>query len=126
MKTTNEELARAWVAKLRDPAVEQTKHALRVDNKLCALGALCDAAVDLGMGEWVQHSGWFVYQSKNGERSAQNWITDDLKRAFPQRDGRGYGLSVTYRDRLRQVYILNDSVGLPFSEIADLVEAEYL
>lgn len=122
MTVTQAELVTKWVEKLRKPGAKQAVGVLRSSSGArCALGHLCDAAKDLGMGDWTQtgQASW-VFESE-GQRGEVNYPPSPVMSLFEDK-----GVPLTYEGRTRWVYSLNDSVRLPLNTIADLLEAEYL
>lgn len=123
MQTSNRELALKWVEVLRRPETNQTRHQLKsITGAVCALGALCQAAVELGMGRW-DADGRSVYVSNDGERSPENYPTTDLSTAFGNPED--CNILVPFDGAPMDVYRLNDSLNLTLPQIADLIEKGY-
>lgn len=123
MKTTDPELAQKWVDVMRAPGTRQTFRWLRrYDGSVCALGALCEAAVQLGRGTWVEAHGTWYYRSNEGDRSHANYPTPSLTDVFSP-NGQ---INVTLHGVVEPVFKLNDTRRMSLPQIADLVEKEYL
>lgn len=113
----NRAVIRRWVDALRSGAYHQGRKRLYrpVDNTYCCLGVLCDLhRQDVG-GEWVVTAGMqdarYFGNSVRLPGEVRAWA--GLKYA---------ALLMPYRSLI----VLNDSVGLTFTEIADLIEAQFL
>lgn len=125
----NQEIKAQWVAALRSGEYEQGQLSLRNGNKYCCLGVLCDIAVkplrldvrkaDCGLGDCESHR---TYRYDGAEaflpKSVMDWAgIGDPKGFLPEPmlyDG----------DLLSSLFSLNDS-GMPFSEIADIIEEKF-
>lgn len=124
MKAQNPELVREWVAQLRDPNTKQARSVLRDQSgAVCALGALCNAAETLGLGEWVQYGSRWLFEV-NGDEGYTNYPPDALMVQVTTTANDGVPLQ--YQGRERFVYSLNDRDRLPLPVIADLIEGQYL
>lgn len=123
MKAQNPELVREWVAQLRDPNTQQARSVLRnQDGAVCALGALCNAAEKLKLGNWVPYGGMWLFEM-DGEKGATNYPPTSLMLQVAPKD---QGVPLQYEGKERFVYSLNDSTRLPLPVIADLIEEQYL
>lgn len=123
----NRENIAKWVAALRSGEYEQGRAALRRGNDFCCLGVACDIS---GVGEWEDMRtgvGMFFYRTEKGSRignsatlpaAVSRWLGIDTDNPKLK-----YGLT---GPSSLPASVLNDSHKLPFSEIADLIEAAYL
>lgn len=114
-----------WVYELRSGKYEQTTDALRIGNSFCVLGVLCDMfAKATGRARWVHPpeggSAIFVAddQTDCGEppRVVCEWA------GWLDTEDHGW---VDYNPVVagKPLSIWNDADGLPFAELADLIEA---
>jgi hypothetical protein len=117
----NKEHFREWVAALRSGKYEQGGLALgRVDNTFCCLGVACEVAgVPRAPGGKGKDCATYYYGEEGNSGSlpleAQKWLGIHTNNPF-----------VRHLGRERQLFILNDRVGLSFSQIADCIEQTYL
>lgn len=125
MAVTREELVAKWVEKLRDPDAQQGFHLLRAESGArCALGFLCDAAGDLGLGSWSKVDEAWLFVDDQGDEGFFNYPNRTITRLFDASSRQD--IIITENGVKRNVFSLNDSRRMPLEEIADLVEAEYL
>lgn len=105
----NKEIKEKWVAALKSGDYEQGKYALRKNNKYCCLGVLCDIySKEIGV-EWEGQ--WIEGENKTLPIEISTWC-----------DIEPINIEVDY-DTLKQYLTeLNDTVKLPFREIADVIE----
>jgi len=117
MKRTNAE-ERKLIEALRSDHYEQGKDALRIGAKFCCLGVYCDISPT---GKWSQPTGEDFLFTIKGESSESvlprllqrrlNWSSDSGTLILESRGG----------DVITLAH-LNDN-GMPFSQIADIIEA---
>lgn len=135
---------RIWVEALRSGQYRQTHSVLsRISPEVdpfdphghygpdarlyCALGVLCDVS---GVGEWVAWHGreghLFGYMTYGQTPDLPSLYSPSrLVRAwlgYPP----GERIRVPWAGGMSDVSVLNDSAQLPFSQIADILEEEYL
>ncbi len=60
------DLQTKWLAALRDGSHEQGQQALRIDNKFCCLGVLCDVYDNSAWVEYDSEHKRFAYQEHGG------------------------------------------------------------
>lgn len=106
-----------WLKALRSGKYQQGKGELRSrDNKFCCLGVLCDLyAEDHGI-EWdTLPGGFFTFMDHTGllPREVKNWA------GFKFPDGGGLVIGT-----IRNTIVEHNDAGVPFSELADLIEEQ--
>lgn len=109
----NPEIKERWIAALRSGEYKQTIGNLRVKDKFCCLGVLCDLAAKDGIGEWQEN--------KNSNRFFSTPLFAASK-LLPSTIVSWAGLNsprVLIDDS--SLVSLNDQ-GASFSEIADIIE----
>lgn len=135
----NLELIREWVDALRSGKYEQGRLALRSkDDKYCCLGVLCDIAKSKVGLDWNFHNDKY-YIGEDGAVDTSSiilpvsivnflgigaghlGITIDVERLLPH-------LRVGIPSNIKVVYLieLNDYYKFPFTQIADILEQQYL
>lgn len=116
----NQEIKKKWVEALRSGDYKQTTGYLKRDNCFCALGVLCDLYIkEQSLCEWTDSycgKGYLAIQKKNDpySRSIAALISCIVDWA---------GCSADPKVNGEYISRLNDT-GIPFSKIADLIEAE--
>lgn len=99
----DQEIKKLWIDALRSGEYNQGEGALRTnDNRFCCLGVLCDIAAVNEKWAWDGEFRWAL------PREVQKWA--EINSAYP----------VTSQGALG---CLNDD-GMPFIDIADLIEAQ--
>lgn len=135
----NLELIREWVDALRSGKYEQGRLALRSkDDKYCCLGVLCDVAKNkLGL-EWMLLDGKFRYDiGKNEMTSSSIVLPLDVRNLLDTGIGGHTGLPIDATKLSPELGIpsdiktltamdLNDEYKLSFTQIADILEQQYL
>lgn len=133
----DKELARAWVAELRNPERKQVRARLRSDDGMCCLGVLCDV---IDPTKWVRNA------SVIGDEQFSSWDWEGAAGTLPESVGaRITGMEVPSRfdpdiPDLMALSVqvraygapdneyasgLNDVHNFTFSEIADVVEVVF-
>lgn len=121
----NTENIEKWVDALRSGEYSQDAENLRTDAGYCCMGVASDVS---GCGTWKRNDNgqwWFTNGDEKEDAypalSVVDWLglTDE-----DDKDSRV--LHVHYEGEYRELASLNDSEGLSFAEIADLIEAEWL
>lgn len=122
----NPDVKAKWVEALRSGEYKQGKGQMhnREENSYCCLGVLCDLAVKSGAWVIVENDGpsYVMYDGLGGSLppSVEQWAglgTSDPALAPADRDEE----DPDGEEYWQEASILNDS-GLPFSQIADLIE----
>lgn len=107
----NQEIKAKWVAALRSGKYPQGKEFLNNGGKFCCLGVLCEIAIDEGL-------------PVNKDMTSVEVHYDDRLSTLPRSvctwAGLGNDLPSAGRESLSS---LNDN-GMPFTEIADIIERE--
>lgn len=111
------EIKAAWIAALRSGEYEQVASALRVKDRFCCLGVLCDLASKQGVGEWLDTDKAFIADTGDSK-------TDYLPYAIQEWAGLSDGDPLVVGGSLAEH---NDGTGSvehahTFTEIADLIE----
>lgn len=125
--TMNPEIKKAWVEKLRDPNIKQTKgvlHSVRGgQEKFCCLGVLCTLAAEAGVVEAKrQEAGILVrYGPPGGVFGYEDNVLPDVVSRWAGLDGHQ---SPTLPVSGHALAVMNDR-GIRFSVIADLIEREF-
>lgn len=136
----NLELIREWVEALRSGKYEQGRLALRsIDNKYCPLGVLCDIAKDRLSLEWMLLNGKFRYDIGKNEMTSSSIILPlnvrDLLLGTNMGGHCGLPIDVTKLSselgipsdiKTLTVMDLNDEYKLSHTQIADILEQQYL
>ena len=135
MNTVNKELVKKWVEALRSGKYKQGRKALRNKNdEFCCLGVLCDISKkDLGIDWEPEESGIYVMEKNGGLLPDRVWeyigrkATTDYKvqisitnPKLPDFIAKNYPSGYLY------LVTLNDTYGLSFEQIADIIEEEFL
>lgn len=112
----NEEIKAKWVAALRSGKYKQAKWALNLHNGFCCLGVLCDIYSETENVPWQREE----------KRSCMLDMISSLPVPVQEWAGgiTGAGL-LPFRDRNNRSILLtnlNDTDGLNFSQIADVIE----
>lgn len=105
----NADTKEKWVAALRSGQYQQAQGMLRLDDKFCCLGVLCDVAgADNAAagGRWTP-TGCYTYQGESEEA------------VLP--DGLRFRLGLSPDDEIA-LFNMNDD-GVSFEDIADFIEA---
>ena len=103
-----------WLEALRSGEYKQGQEHLRSDAGYCGLGVLCDVHAKENGGEWEGISGdRYRYLQATAVLPSEVIEWASLDNVLPK---------VTYHEVETPLSILNDS-GMPFSEIADYIEA---
>lgn len=120
---TNTAVIQKWVKALRSGEYKQTNGTLRDQDGFCCLGVLCEVAVKEGViapAVINQHDEYVYAETATSVLPEEVWEWAGLEGSSPQsnftegaEDGWAY-------------YELNDTVGLTFEEIADILEGQYL
>lgn len=136
--TINKELVKQWVEALRSDKYEQGKKALRSkDDKFCCLGVLCDISKTHLNIDWEpeeEREDFKIYvMDKNGG------VLPDKVWEYLGKEAVDYKVQITttnskiptfitesYPFSLIYLITLNDRYKLSFSEIADIIEEEFL
>lgn len=140
-----------WLAELRSTTVPQAKGYLNCKDGMCCLGVLCDLAARQGLGSWNTDT---IYDEESGESALLEYsyfgadegdyevppeeigtwagftpfeTTNPVVKITPETKER-YSIRSVNIDKSDGSYStdlasLNDA-GMPFSEIADLIEAQ--
>lgn len=122
MKT---EIRDKWVEALRSEEYGQGFNSLlRENDKFCCLGVLCSLAAGAGVvNEEQSQRGHYYYDGDSAflPTSVMQWAgleTSDGRLVNPVPSGHPGG------DSAQSLTVLNDS-GIPFKEIADVIEAQF-
>lgn len=117
------EVAEQWVAALRSGRYEQGSHWLNRGGKFCCLGVLCEIKPRISKGACSHDADAVIYEGCTGNlpSSVMRWSGMKSDMGY-----RGDEADMGYRgdEGLPALYELNDR-GVPFSEIADVIEAEW-
>lgn len=110
----NPEIKAQWLTALRSGEYVQGTGGLRsTGDEFCCLGVLCDLAAKVGVAEWEQDSYRLLYDMDGTSailpESVQKWAGVSSHGDY----GDGYLASD------------NDSRGLSFSQIADIIEENF-
>ncbi len=100
----NQEVKKEWVAALRSGHYEQGRHSLRIGNKFCCLGVLCDIS---GQAKW---------RKPHDDGTMFAYI--DQMASLPEEVLNWSGFLAGRQNRLMD---LNDA-GVSFAKIADYIE----
>ena|ERR1700733_178638 len=123
---------RTWVAVLRSGKYNRGTYKLKQSDSVgnetyCCLGVWCDifrGRTNLNWKSWNNINNiplnpeWSISHS-----IGSNYSTVPSKLSFGIFDG---SINVNYKGEVTSIMYLNDSLQLPFSEIADAIEATYL
>jgi len=113
-------IRRKWTAALRSRKYRKGKGGLRVDNAFCCLGVLCELyRKDTGKGEWIEALGGksFLFETGILPTAVSTWAgLKGMDREDPLLKSKGINLS-TLNDGET-----NNSRGLSFAKIADLID----
>lgn len=140
MNTVNKELVKKWVEALRSGKYKQGRKALRNKNdEFCCLGVLCDISKkDLGIDWEPEENGEFeafeaYVMEKNGG------VLPDRVWEYIGREATDYKVQISITNPKLPDFIaknypsgdlylatLNDTYGLSFEQIADIIEEEFL
>lgn len=123
MTKMNPDIKARWVAALRAGDYKQGRGYLRVNDKFCCLGVLCDVyAKDQG-SEWRRPADCEVYRAPTGRNTI---MLPDAVAAWAGLDSQDPLVPVRRRDATREeltaLSVLNDS-RRSFKTIANLIEA---
>lgn len=117
----NDEVKQLWVAALRSGKYEQTHNRLRVNDKYCCLGVLCEVAIKQGLDlDRVQSS-----------TDSATWLYDGYDGYLPPKvldwaglPDRNPEVEIKVGDNYRtSLADANDNLEYDFNQIADLIEA---
>lgn len=130
----NPDIKANWITSLTNGEYHQGTGELRtVKDEYCCLGVLCDLAVKAGIAEWeyTTASGWLVIPK--GSNSEQASMLDVGGAIIPRFIREWADLDdanpTVYRDQNDEVMALsqaNDSLELPFTEIARMIRESEL
>lgn len=133
MTEPNKERLREWVKALRSGEYKQTSSTLRRDDgSCCCLGVACDLALknDWVRGKWQSETFRCQFTDESGRIEMSN-LPATVADAF----GIGRDPLFTLKNPIldysvgeeivRSATYLNDVLGLPFDQIADVIEANY-
>lgn len=120
----NPEIKAQWLSALRSGEYEQGRGQLKNDGKYCCLGVLCDLAEKAGVvrSELELATGDTAFGADDEFRDG-----NPSSSALPQSVQEWAGLhaevpSVVFADDYEPLPYLNDSCGLNFTRLADLIE----
>lgn len=106
----NKEIKKKWIAALRSGKYKKTTGTLRTrDNRFCALGVLCDV---IGPSKWHSQGPFYKWGTQMSTLS-----TEGMKLA-----GVDHPMVRLGSESGENILALNDSKGLSFLEIADIIE----
>ncbi len=114
----NDEVRAKWLTALRSGEYKQGKRVLRQNDKLCCLGVLCDLAVKEGIIPLP------TILSDEDDNEYDLYYYDNEPTHLPYKVMRWAGIS-SNDPRVGGIELtrLNDLLGLPFTEIANRIEA---
>ncbi len=115
----NPEIKAQWVSALRSGNYAQGRNALRSGDKYCCLGVLCELAVEAGVvvRRPSKTSAGYAYDNEAGYLPVNVREWSGVESSSP------IVMPLDTDDVPTYLSSLND-VGRPFSEIADLIEAQ--
>lgn len=119
----NREVVEKWVAALRSMEYRQARKRLRIEDRYCGLGVLCELHRREFGGEWVPAEttadGETAYLYRGGRfqppPAVLEWVDENVGRKTIVIDGAPYTLAE-----------LNDLLHMNFNDIADLIERRWL
>ncbi len=121
----NKQIIEKWIAALRSGEYQQGTTGLKDKNNYCCLGVLCDL--------YVKETGKARWEENTPELMSEAFIslTSEETEFLPLEVVKWSGLEkedpyVFYKDGYNSLVILNDVEKLSFTEIANLIEKEYL
>jgi len=117
MPKMNPEIKALWVKALRSGDYAQTDGCLRNEHGYCCLGVLSDVCRPITGGEWAADksgSNMFTMFSECSLLPVPVMNTAGLTEAHPL---------VLFDGQETPLAVINDKVRLPFTAIADLIEA---
>ena len=123
------EIKDKWVAALRSGEYQQAYGRLRDDNSFCCLGVLCDIS---GLGKWVNESGSWHYSITGCykyRRALPGFLCKEFEIASSAAKLKEQVVKKESLGKLAHLVVgnslsgLNDA-GVPFKEIADIIEKD--
>ena len=129
----NPEIKQQWLSALRSGEYKQTQQSLRQNDSFCCMGVLCDILKSRVQGKWEED--FFISISGTTEEVPTPDIDfiagTTINSLSISREMLEKHLSPKDRNSLhpqKDMYYLsdlNDSVGLSFTQIADIIEAYF-
>lgn len=116
----NPEVKKQWLEALRSGEYKQGKEYLRNGDQYCCLGVLCDLHSKETGTPW----------SEVLDHDEQNVFRYESSASIPQSkviEWSGFdpnNVKIKYKNMSYNIMFLNDSRGLSFSQLADLIEAQ--
>ena len=106
----NNAAVKKWIDALRSGEYKQCAGQLRLEDKHCVLGVLCDLHAKETSDEWKTFDGDYTYQSytEDAPPLVEIWIGDELMKSLHSQVG---------------IMDCNDS-GMSFEQLADVIERE--
>jgi hypothetical protein len=113
----NYEVMKQWTEALRSGNYKQGKRRLRLNDKFCCLGVLCDIS---GLGEWKDRRGGFGLE-KEPAYYLQSYSTlpDEVM------EWAGMENQCGLIEGFASLGTLNDLVGYSFEDIANIIEESW-
>lgn len=111
----NPEVKRLWLSALRGGKYKQGQGKLRMDDKYCCLGVLCELAFDQGVVKRRKYGGVFLYGKGNAKEILPSEVADWA-------DVEINPTVVFDADEVVKITELNDDWEYDFNKIADIIE----
>jgi len=121
----NQNILQRWVSALRSGDYKQGTHRLRsADNKYCCLGVLGDIYAKENKKRWRKSNNDL---DEYGLHKNENYLTQEVEEwaGIGREDKYSLSPKVKYQGKKQWLSTLNDDEKLSFTEIADLIEAEW-
>ncbi len=127
----NKEAIRQWVAALRSGEYSQTKGILRDNRGFCCLGVACDLfSKQVPNGWWMpeDNQGFIPFRSVSTKQTEGEVTSEVLTDAVAEWLGLGgdFNPSIVNGEFSKESLADANDSGMPFSQIADIIEKEYL
>jgi hypothetical protein len=118
----SDEIFRKWTEALRSGDYKQGHGYLRMKDKYCCLGVLCDVyAKETGKGKWEERFDK-TFDFVHTETGDKNYgVLPEFVRRWA---GLWSGTGTIRKTNTKSLAILNDSRRMSFEEIADIIEAK--
>lgn len=117
----NREIRDRWIAALRSGKYQQGKYSLRRDERYCCLGVLCELAVQDGIIERYDPLNDHVYDFGDENGSSNGALPPTVVRWAGLHDSIPL---VRFAGNEHGLASLNDSIGLNFNQIAQIIEQQ--